>query len=106
MASLASSGLTPPFAFNIQAERERQRENEIRAFRDFSNHLASSSNKTAGIRDFGEEDIDFRKGAPKRAEHKAAAVSLDALRDPTVSFSSDEEGGGENHRFVPPCSMS
>lgn len=88
-----SSGLTPRFTTDTQAERERQRESEIRAFRDFSNHLACSSNKkSAGIHDFREEDIDFRRGAPKRAEHKAAAVSLDALKDPTVSFLADEGG--------------
>ena len=34
---------------------------------------------------FHDEDGEFPRGPPKRAEYKASVVSLDALRDPTVS---------------------
>ena len=82
-----------------KAERERQRENEIRAFRDFSINLSSSSSPSpaagkagggggggSGLSgcNFRDEDGEFPRGPPKRAEYKTAGVSLDALRDSTV----------------------
>lgn len=70
-----------------QAERERQRENEIRAFRDFSINLSSTPLPSAlGVHAGDDhEDASFPRGPPKRAEYKTGAgVNLDALRDPMV----------------------
>lgn len=85
---------SPSYAATDKAERERQRENEIRAFRDFSINLSSSAAPSAvagrgggcgGGGGFHDDDADFPRGPPKRAEYKNGGVSLDALRDPTVS---------------------
>lgn len=79
-----------------QAERERKRENEIRAFRDFSINLSSSATPSAAVGRSGgggfhdDDGPDFPRGPPKRAEYKAAGVSLDVLKDNSVSPESCE----------------
>lgn len=72
----------------LQAERERRRENEIRAFRDFSMNLSSTPLPSAlgGQGGDDHDDAGFPRGPPKRAEYKTGVgVNLDTLRDPTVS---------------------
>ena len=73
---------------SAQAERERQRENEIRAFRDFSLNLSSTPlpSSLGGQAGDDHDDGSFPRGPPKRAEYKTGVgVNLDALRDPTVN---------------------
>ena len=74
-----------------QAERERQRENEIRAFRDFSLNLSSTPLRPSLGSQAGDDhdDGNYPRGPPKRAEYKTGVgVNLDALRDPSVSNAS------------------
>lgn len=76
-----------PLVSPRKAERERQRENEIRAFRDFSINLSSTPlpSSLGGQMGDDHDDVNFPLGPPKRAEYKAGVgVNLDALRDPTV----------------------
>lgn len=77
----------------MQAERERQRENEIRAFRDFSLNLSSTPLRSSlgGQAGDDHDDGNYPRGPPKRAEYKTGVgVNLDALRDPSVSGASTQ----------------
>lgn len=81
--------VSTPRRSSSQAERERQRENEIRAFRDFSLNLSSTPlpSTLGGQGGDDHDDGNFPRGPPKRAEYKTGVgVNLDALRDPTVSY--------------------